>query len=520
MSWKYSFMRKIFCDGRYVQTPILRKLSNSQKWKSLTGPVDILAFCLVLIMTPIIMGCHTDTQSSQSDSTKHIPRPQKVPDWTRFGWDAGRSSAPAGSTGITAANISALRRQQIKLDGTVDASPIYLKGVQVNDDTHDTFFVTTTYGKTMAIDANTGNVLWTYTPTGYSKWAGTYRITNATPVADPGKKFIYAASPDGYIQKLAIKDGSVAWRTSITKLPEREKIASPLNFFNDRVIATTGGYIGDQPPYQGHVAILDPANGDLLSVWNSLCSDQSGLLNPSNCPESDSAIWGRAGAVIDTTTGNIFVATGNAPWDGNTSWGDAALELNPDATQLIGNYTPSNTQELNRTDADLGSTSPVLLGQGLIAQGGKDGKIRLLDWNKMKGSSPHKDNEDQVVSTPSGRDLFTAPAMLRTDTTTWMFAADNGGTAAWKLTGGQLRQMWKNGNAGTSPVIANGLLYVYDPNGGLHVYKAFTGKQIAELDCGSGHWNSPIVVDGMIAVPEGNANHHRTSGVLDIWRLP
>jgi hypothetical protein len=28
------------------------------------------------------------------------------------------------------------------------------------------------------------------------------------------------------------------------------------------------------------------------------------------------------------------------------------------------------------------------------------------------------------------------------------------------------------------------------------------------------------VVDGKIALPEGNANQHASSGVLDIWSLP
>jgi hypothetical protein len=69
-------------------------------------------------------------------------------------------------------------------------------------------------------------------------------------------------------------------------------------------------------------------------------------------------------------------------------------------------------------------------------------------------------------------------------------------------------------------VIAGGLLYVYDPGGGLRVYEPETGRQLAKLDCGSGHWNSPIIVDGRIVVPEGNANQHRTTGVLNIWRLP
>ncbi|HEU4641965.1 MAG TPA: PQQ-binding-like beta-propeller repeat protein [Gemmatimonadaceae bacterium] len=441
-------------------------------------------------------------------------------DWPRFGWDVARSSASVAPTRIDAASLGALRRQRVTLPGTVDASPIYLRGARVAGGTHDVFFVTTTYGKTLAIDAGDGAILWTYTPPGYDEWARSARITNATPVADPDRAHIYAASPDGRIQKLAVEDGRAVWRTAVTTLPKREKIASSLNYFHGRIVATTGGYIGDAPPYQGHVALLDAASGRLLRVWNSLCSDRRELIDPSSCSESGSAIWGRAGAVIDSATGAILVATGNGRWDGRTNWGDATIVLDSTATEMLGNYTPTNTEELSSSDADLGSTSPVLLGGDLVAQGGKDGTIRLLDLRKMRGREPHRGGEAQTVRTPSGGDLFTAPAVLHQGGRTWMFAADDGGTAAWTLDGGQLRQAWRNHNGGTSPVVAGGLLYVYDPDGGLRVYQPESGRQLGKLDCGDGHWNSPIVVDGRIALPEGSANDHRTTGVLDIWRLP
>ena len=67
-------------------------------------------------------------------------------------------------------------------------------------------------------------------------------------------------------------------------------------------------------------------------------------------------------------------------------------------------------------------------------------------------------------------------------------------------------------------MIAGGLLWVYDPGGGLRVYQPASGKLVATLSAGSGHWNSPIVTDGRVALPEGDANEHSTSGVLDIWR--
>lgn len=440
-------------------------------------------------------------------------------DWTRFGWDAGRSSAPPITAGITAANVASLVRQQVAIDGTVDASAIYLRGVQVNGSTHDVFFLTTTYGKTLAIDAANGAVLWRYTPANYAARAGSAQITNATPVADPNRAFVYAAAPDGAIRKLAVADGSVVWSTAITLLPGVEKIASALNYFNGHVIATTGGYIGDAPPYQGHVTVLDAVSGNLLSTWNALCSSRAGLIDPASCAQSGAAIWGRTGAVIDTTNGHIFVATGNGLWDGGTNWGDAALELDANATQLVGNYTPTNTGALDSSDTDLGSTSPVLLGGGIIAQGGKDGLLRLLNWGTMGGTTPHRGGEAQLVSTPTS--AFSAPAVLRGATGTSVYAADGGGTAAWRLSNGQLQPVWQNQNAGTSPVIVDTLVFVYDPNGGgLRVYRPDTGAQVAVLACGGGHWNSPIVTDGRIALPEGNANNHATSGVLDIWRLP
>jgi outer membrane protein assembly factor BamB len=412
-----------------------------------------------------------------------------------------------------------LRRGQVRLPGTADSSAIYLRGVTIGGATHDAFFVTTTYGITLAIDAGSGRILWRWKPRGYSSWAGSAQVTTATPVADPGRRWIYAASPDGRIQKLSVANGRVRWRVRITKLPSREKIAAALNFSAGHVIATTGGYVGDAPPYQGHVAVISASSGRLLHLWNSLCSNRRGLISPSSCSSSDSAIWGRAGAVVLPRSGNLLVATGNGPWNGQTDWGDSVLLLSGKAV-LLGNYTPTNTQQLNDSDQDLGSTSPVYLTSKLIAQGGKDGKIRLLSLRRLHGTAPHKGHELQVVSTPSGSDLFTAPAVWRQGRRTWLIAADGGATQEWVLRGNRLHSVWRNGNAGTSPVVAAGLLWVYDPGGGgLRVYQPGSGTLVATLAAGSGHWNSPIVADGRVALPEGDANSHATSGVLDIWHL-
>src|SRR2546430_2763884 len=138
----------------------------------------------------------------------------------------------------------------------------------------------------------------------------------------------------------------------------------------------------------------------------------------------------------------------------------------------------------------------------------------------MSGVTAHQGGEGQVVSTPSGGALFSAPAVLRSATGTWLFAADGGGTAAWRSSNGHPQPVLADHNAGTSPGVADTPLLVYHPGGGPRAYRADPGVQVADLACGGGHWNSPIVIDGKIALPEGNSNSHAASGVLDIWRLP
>ena len=67
-------------------------------------------------------------------------------------------------------------------------------------------------------------------------------------------------------------------------------------------------------------------------------------------------------------------------------------------------------------------------------------------------------------------------------------------------------------------MVAGNLLYVAG-NGAVHVYVPTSGRLVATLPSGSVHWQSPIVVDGRVAIAEGNANDHATTGVLDIFRF-
>jgi hypothetical protein len=102
--------------------------------------------------------------------------PPETAAWPLFGYDAARSNAFEADTGIAVGDLDRLRRQRVELPGTADSSPIYLRGL---------LFVTTSYGKVVAIDPDTGTIVWTFVRPGIEDWEGTSQITQSSPAADP-----------------------------------------------------------------------------------------------------------------------------------------------------------------------------------------------------------------------------------------------------------------------------------------------------------------------------------------------
>jgi hypothetical protein len=493
-----------------------------------------LRLALALAASVLLTACGGSSAAESSAptiATRAIPdatpaSASRLLDWPEFGFDPQRSDVSEDATGISAAQLAHLHHLSVSLPGTVDSSPIYLHGVQVGGRSHNLVIVTTTYGKTIAIDADSGQLLWTFTPVGYTAWAGSAQITNASPVADPGRQSVYAASPNGLIHKLSLVDGSESregsWPVSVTRDATHEKLGAALNIDGPYIVVATSGYIGDAPPYQGHVVLIDRASGHVRAVYNTLCANRHTLIVPSSCPASDSAILSRGGAVVEPGNGRILIDTGNAPWNGSTNFGDSVLELAAPSLTLRQAFTPTNQAQLNESDTDLGSSAPALLGHGRIVLAGKDGIMRVLRLSHLNGrtraSTKLLGGEAQRLPIPGGGELFTAPAVWRHGGRTTMFVADEHATAAYVLRHGKLARAWMTETPGTSPVMAGGLLYVYDPSGGgIVVYRPNSPKPLAKLPGSAGHWNSPVVVDGHVIEPEGDANDHELSGSLEIF---
>jgi outer membrane protein assembly factor BamB len=459
-------------------------------------------------------GAPTQTPTSQT------PAPAHAIDWLTFDFDAARSGVNPNETVITPANVGSLHRLwTATLPHIADSTPILLHDLAMPDGTHrDVLYLTTRAGSLVALDATTGAQLWVATTSGP-------HLTNSSPVSDPSRTYIYSYGLDGKLHKYRATTGAEitghGWPVTITRMTGSEKESSALNLANGYLYVTTSGYIGDAPPYQGHVVAINLASG-AVHVFNSLCSNLTHLLTSSDCPDERSGIWARAGVVVDPITGDIFAATGNGPYTANQggfNWGDSVLELSKDGSRLLDSYTPTDFAQLDQSDLDLGSTAPALLPAiansptpYLAVQGGKDGLLRLLNRQNLSGQGGpgHVGGELQTIAAPGNCGVLTQPAVWTDPTshTIWLFVASGCAIGGYRVvTSGShtaLQQAWTASLDTTSPIIANGVLFAatsgqilaFDPRTGHQLWSS--NQPSAGGTIGVIHWESPIVVNGRL----------------------
>jgi outer membrane protein assembly factor BamB len=453
--------------------------------------------------------------------------PANAADWPLFGFDPARSAFNTAEHTLTVRNVHRLHaRWQTALGAVADSTPILLEHVRVGHGYEPLLFQTTKNGVTLAIEATTGKIVWKFETKGST-------VTDSTPAADPSGKAIYVPGVDGKVHKLAAGTGhelhSAGFPARITLLPLSEKDASPLNVANGYLYVVTSGYIGDAPPYDGHVLAVDLSSGK-ATVFNSLCSKYRKLVKGSTCSQQRSGIWGRGGAVVDpdsSMNGRIYAATGNGQFDagsGGDNYGDSLLSLSTDLSGLLGSYTPTDYQQLEDGDTDLGSSSPGILPMQassstpyMLVEGGKDAILKLLN----RASLPGIGGELQTVDLPGG--LFSAPAIWTDGSSNaWVIMGFSNVVEAYRLQTSssgvsQLVGVWQvspgsSYGEGSSPVVANGLVFAaFD--GALVALNASTGHELwssaqrsSGLNIGGIHWESPIVINGWVYCSDENGN--------------
>ncbi len=467
--------------------------------------------------------------------------PARAYDWTQFNGNPQHSGNNTRETIIGSSNVASLVSIfQATLPAVCDGVPVYLDRVGTSSGARDLLFAATVAGDLVALDAHSGAIVWTK-----SNPAGTCKINNgsstcyttASPAIDPSRFFVYTYGLDGKVHKYRVGDGleitDGGWPQTATLKPFDEKGSSNLATAvaadgTPYLYVCNGGYPGDNGDYQGHVTAINLASG-VQRVFNAACSDEAVHFaekpGTPDCAHVQTAIWARSGAVYDSVTNRLFVATGNGDYDGNSmghDWGDSVLALNPNGTGISGKpldaYTPANYQQLQDSDADLGSTAPAILPAPgftgrLGLQSGKDATLRLIRLDDLSGHGApgFTGGALQTIAVPQGGEVFSAPAVWKrsADGSTWVFVGNGSGTSALRLTASgssaSLSTQWtKASQPAFSPLVANGILF--SAAGG--IVRAVTPETGGILwsdssSVGSIHWQSPVVANGILYLADG-----------------
>jgi len=492
--------------------------------------LSMSSFCsalfLLLLTTGLVQASTTFPALSSNPNAVYVMV------WPAFNAGGSRNGINTSEGSISAQSVGRLGRLwRTPLPATADSSPVFAAHVATAHGFKNLLFLTTKAGSLQALDVANGQVVWHKETKGPN-------ITTSSPAIDPNWQFVYSYGVDGKVHRYSVGTGAETinriWPATMTLMPNDEKGAAALNIGNGYLYMTTSGYIGDGGHYNGHAVAVNLATGR-KTVFNVLCSNIHELLdnNPRDrnyCASIQAGMWSRGGVVIDPQDGYVYVTSGNGRYNANAGghdYGDTVMKLSSDLTRLVDSYTPSTYSSLAANDQDLGSDAPTILPTQsrsrtpyLIVQGGKDNTLRLLNRKNLSNQAHPRPNrvggELQAVALPQHCDIDTQmTAWQGPGNQTWVFVANNCGLSAFKVvTDGQgrtfLQLAYTNGTSGSSPLVANSVLYVQGTNG-VNALSPTTGRVLwnsnkSGAGVGGLHWQSPIVVNGQLYVPDNNGN--------------
>ncbi len=303
----------------------------------------------------------------------------------------------------------------------------------------------------------------------------------------------------------------------------------------------TGGYDGDGGDYQGHLTAINLTTG-AQKIFNTLCSNQPNIhfSTATDCTMKQSGIWAKAGVTFDPLTQMLYVGTGNGLFSPTqNAWGDSILKLNPDgsgsatAGYPVDSYTPSNFQNLQNSDLDLGSTNPLVLAHQsskyphLAALSGKDAVMRLVNLDNMSGAGAPGKVAGEISSTglPTAGEVQNPIAtwVNPTDGTTWVYVVSpQNGMNAFQLAvdgGGNpsLVAKWTQAQGGGGAAVIDNVVFdaINSGNGGtIQAFNPTTGAVLwSSATLSTIHWQTPMAANGVVYV--GDNSPHLTAFSLE-----
>src|SRR5580698_5097559 len=444
--------------------------------------------------------------------------------WLQFGGDSRHGNNNTMESTITAQNVGQLTKLfQVSLPETIEGAPVVLTNVSTSSGVHDVAYMTTRSGYIVAMDAYTGQTLWSAEPANMN-------ITMSSPAIDPALTYVYSAGLDGYIHKYAVGTGAEVttggWPELSTSKIAVEKDGTAITIGTsggtNYLYMGVGGYDGDGGDYQGHVTTINLQTGAQF-VFNAMCSNQNVHFTTGSpdCAGRQAGIWAKAGLAFDPTTNRLYAGTGNGTFaPASNYWGDTILALSPsgmgNGANPLDSYTPTNYQNLQNSDLDLGSTNVLILPNGtskyahLALLSGKDATLRLINLDNMsgQGAAGNVGGEITSVALQTGGEvqnpisLWINPA----DNTTWAFVVSpsNGINGVHIVVDGSgnptIVPVWSQGGGGGGAIVADNVVY-WASNNNFHALSPTTGAQLWNSTIiGQIHWQAAAVANGVVYI--------------------
>jgi hypothetical protein len=387
-----------------------------------------------------------------------LPPPSTTSVVTTYHNDIARTGQNLNESTLTTANVNVSDFGMlfvITADGLVDAQPLYLPNLTINQGTHNVLFVATEHGSVYGVDADTGTQLWQISTLASGETPSDDRGCNqvtpeigitSTPVIDPsagahGTIYLVAMSKDGsgkYHQRLHALDVT----TGAEEFGGPKEIQASYPGQGDN---SSGGNVIFDPGQQIDRPGLLLLNGVVYTSWGSHCDirpytgwmigyDENTLaqvtvLNVTPNGNEGSFWMSGAGPAVDAN-GNIFALDANGVFDSalnsqgfpsNGDFGNAFLKISTTNKQLaVADYFEMmNQSSENATDEDLSSGGALVLpdltdtsGQThhLAVGAGKDGNIYIVDRDSMGKFSSTANNVYQEISAAFGNGVYSMPA--------------------------------------------------------------------------------------------------------------
>lgn len=339
----------------------------------------------------------TGQGATPTPSPSPTPTPASATDWDSFGFDLNRSGYNPNETMVGPNNVGTLQQVWVyNVGSTMIHEPAYAYGVNVNGQLANVIYGGSAYGTTMyAINASTGATVW-QDPVPSS----TYRCGKSTsqfgigetPAIDRGKNLLYFSDGQNQVHAVDLATGREAggWPISIADYtPDHNFMHGGFTYnpANGLLYAVTGSTC-DISPWYGRVVAIN-TNGP------SIAGQFFTMSGSSSQGASGGGIWGPGGASIDPSSGNVFVATGNADTTSggaqNAGYSEQIVELSPTLGSVLANNYPTNIPIISGDDDfDFGAT-PLLFQTpfcpAMVAAMNKSGMFELYDESSI-GSGP------------------------------------------------------------------------------------------------------------------------------------